>query len=961
MIVSLSVELIGAIPAVEDLGQAFVALAKTIDMAWHTLVAFHDTVDLLDISHVGAEIKKVGDDYDYLKKHGDVVQDLEKAQKDFATATVRGEKEIAAAIKEHIALLKDLNTSFNPQLGTESGAGKGPGLTPPVLTDAVDQNKLEAQAEAENASVSDRLADAKDKATAAEGKLSTAMKLTTTVADEQSAQQALDKQKLTDLGEQYKILNDAIYDESRMQNADVAAHKASIPAYESAKNALLEFTQAHKGEHSLSESDNETLTQLRANYDAARSTFDSTASVIRTVTSTLREHREEAARDKAAMEELADAAAIAAATAQKAWSTFLADQQNKMADDLATFQKTNAQKVAYYANAIAQMGQVSAANLEQMKSDYSAEESAFKGMLQAQVDAYKAALDKEQSMTDTFLDDLLNEHKTFRDEFKSLMDSMFKDYLDGVSKMLVGSQDHPGPLQGIAQFFGAPSAPTETNSMADAATDLQQGATDLGTVSTGALPQAAAALSNSAAQLGQAAQRLGSGSGTTSSSTGPNLTGGQVIGTQMTPSGPALVTWTGGVDAEEINADVNKAGGAGGGTTTPVAGDTMTSYFTPGADGSMQIGFTGAAAAALAPASGQPWGVGTPMPSAPWGWGQAPGSGTGGVQIGDENFASPQAAAGAMLQQALMGYMMGQSVNSMMYPNELPGQGFTAGIGGALGDIGGSMVGGPVGGFIGSILGSLVGGLFGPHETAAEEPDVSEPSYGSPWTYGQFVSNMIGTYGTYNGQTIQAQPGYNIYEGGTPMGQQVYQELADLPKNLSPVVEGLASQLRALEDGDTNANALEIKSQSQGMFTLESGAQISVQSYMQMMGEFMAATAGMLPTYTLSRTYPNFNKSTLNETGEYDPTLNYGPLAPGQKPPPGYTQPGYPNGPNVGPSGQGAPVEISVKVDGVIVSSKSISDQLALALAQALERLNIGTAAGGLAQRMGTRVGGGDW
>lgn len=72
-------------------------------------------------------------------------------------------------------------------------------------------------------------------------------------------------------------------------------------------------------------------------------------------------------------------------------------------------------------------------------------------------------------------------------------------------------------------------------------------------------------------------------------------------------------------------------------------------------------------------------------------------------------------------------------------------------------------------------------------------PDVSEPNYGTPWTYGQFVSNMLGTYGTYNGQTIQAQQGYNVYEGGTSMESQLADELKTLPKNLSPVVEGLAS------------------------------------------------------------------------------------------------------------------------------------------------------------------------
>jgi hypothetical protein len=221
---------------------------------------------------------------------------------------------------------------------------------------------------------------------------------------------------------------------------------------------------------------------------------------------------------------------------------------------------------------------------------------------------------------------------------------------------------------------------------------------------------------------------------------------------------------------------------------------------------------------------------------------------------------------------------------------------------------------------------------------------------------------MIGTYGTYNGQTIQAQQAYNQYEGGTPEGQQVYQELADLPKNLSPVVEGLASQLRALEDGDTNSNALEIKSESQGMFTLESGATVSVQQYMQMIGEFMSETAGMIPTFQLTRAYPNLNKSTLKQTGEYDPTVSYGPLPPQGTPPPYYGQPGSPGNPN---EQQNRPIQLTVNITGPVIGGGDIPDKVAQAIAQALQRQDIGTGAGGLSTRLsssrGNGGGGGDW
>jgi len=685
--------------------------------------------------------------------------DLRNAAGDYSKAYVRAEHEIAAAIKSHIDLLKDLNTSFNPKLGTEPKGSSSAGFTPPVINDAIDQNRLLAQAESENAATSDRLADAKEKATVAESKLATAIKMTTSVAADQSAQQALDKQKLADISEQYGILNNAIYTETRMQTADVAAHKASIPAYEGAKDALLSFTHAHAGAKDMSEADKETMTALKAIYDAAKTTFDSTASVVRTVTDTLRSHREEAARDAAQQYELAHATEIAAAAAQKAWDTFTTDEQNKMGDDLQTFQMTNSQKVAFCANAIAQMGAVSAANLEQMKSDYQAEESAFKSMISEEVAARKAALEKEEAITQTFLSDMLTEHKTFGEEVKAILASMVKDYVDAMSKMLF-SNAQPNSGSFFQQLFGAISP---------------QNSSATGTFSTSVskFQQAVDAFS----RLGETGRTGGGGI--------LPLTGGQALATQQTPSGTALVTLTGGVDAEEIASDVNKAGG----TTTPVAGDTMTSYANPGAPGSpINMGWTPQAAMALSQSMNQAntagWGVGegqgafTPA----WGVGVAPGAPS-----------SSGMTAGQGVGAALMGYGIGENVNSLMYPNELRRQGFTAGLGGALGDVGGTMVAGPVGGFIGAILGSLIGGLFGPHETAAQEPDVSEPNYGTQWTYGQFVSNMLGTYGTYNGQYVAAQQGYSQYYGNKSMESDLVQTLQTLPKDLSPAIEGVSA------------------------------------------------------------------------------------------------------------------------------------------------------------------------
>jgi hypothetical protein len=977
-IVQLSTELIGIIPAAEDMGSAvvdvFQTISHTVGIAIHDITAFHDAVDLVDIGHVNEELNKSLADQNWLSKNdpASALKKFQQAATDYGKAYKTAENEITAAIKQHIAAVDNLNTSFNPTLGTKAPSS-GSGYTPPVLTDEIDQDKLETQAQEENMRVSDALADAKDRATVAEASLSAAMKDATTVAGEQSAQAALDAKTIEDLSAQHKILNNAIYDETRMLGVDSAAHQAATAKYEAAKAALTSFTQAHAGEKEVAEADKETIEKLRAAYQGAEQEWEKTGSVVHTLTGEIRAHREEAARDAAQQLTLASSARDAAASAERDWDKYYQDQQQKAADDLATFRLSNAQKVVYFAQQLSSVQSLISQNQAALDALYQEDVAAFKAgdfakvrdveqtmaqisalilhevdqakqydedelnakkeILQQEADAYKAMIDKEEQITQTFLDDILTEHKTFAQEIKSVMDSMLKDYIAGMSKaMFPQNAGQTGSTNGFAQFFqgffGGVSGSSAQTQNAD--TQLQNAGMKLESVATGPQTQAAQALSGSAQQLDQAAlalQRSSSSNGGTSG-----------LATYPTPSGNALVTYTGGVDADEITTDFNTASTAGDNTTYPLSGGQ-----------SIMLGWNGASTASLGGDEGDQAlseipGVGVPL------------SMTNVSSVAPAGASSAFSKIGSYVSEALMGYMMGQSINSLENPNEAPGDSSAtfAGIGGALGDIGGTIVGGPVGGFIGSILGSLVGGLFGNHETEAQEPDIYTPGYG------QFVSNMIGTYGTYNGQTIQAQQAYNQYEGGTPEGQQVYQELADLPKNLSPVVEGLASQLRALEDGDTNSNALEIKSESQGMFTLESGATVSVQQYMQMIGEFMSETAGMIPTFQLTRAYPNLNKSTLKQTGEYDPTVSYGPLPPQGTPPPYSNQPGYPNGPS-GPNGQ-RQINLTVNVNGTVIGGGQIPDQVAQEIAQALQRLDIGTAAGGISTRLGSsRGGGGDW
>jgi hypothetical protein len=887
------------------------------------------------------------------------------------------------ALKQLEDSLKNVeHLSHNPIMDQTKG-GKGAGFTPPVLTDQIDQNKLDAAAQAENAATADKLAEAKDRAAIAEAGLTVSMKLATTVASQASAQASLDTQKIADLSEQYKILNESVYQETRMRDADRTSLSEATANYHAAQSALDRFNQAHRNAKDISESDKELQKVLTAAMQQYKAAVDDADHAVKSLSSSIRTHGEEAARDKAAMIDLADASSYASAEAQRSWGKFLTDEQTKLHDDLATFQMSNAQKVVYFANALGEMQSAAAANealLKQYQQDEldafkagnlekvasyeqamakisalivqeydlmkqydQSELESYKSMLQDELNARKAVLEKEQQLTQRILDDILTEHKTFAQELKSVLDGMLKDYIASMSKLIFPTNQGLGPstnpfAQFFSGFFGVDSGTNAQQSQA--ALPLTNAANKLSTVATGPQTSAATALSGSATQLDNAAAALSRSASTA----------GSGVGTIPTPSGPAIPTYTAGVDAQEWTSDFNAVSGS----VPAVAGDIVSSYGGMPASGMVQFGWGPGSAQSLIDENMYSALENAPMvsPSDT----SIPGITGGGASAAS----SALSKYGGYLMDALMGYMIGQSVNALENPNEMPGQssGTWAGIFGGIGDVAGSIIGGPVGGMIGGLLGGLFGGLFGSHETAAQMPDVSEPTYGTQWNYGQFVSNMIGTYGTYNGQYIQAQAPYNQYEGGTPMGKQVYEELADLPKNLSPVVEGLANQLRALERGDTNSNALEIKSESQGMFTLESGAQISVQSYMQMIGQFMAATAGMLPTYTVSRAYPNFNNSTLTQTGMYDPTVSYGSGAQGVPPPPPVQgQPGYP-GPNSQQSSR--PIQVGpIIINGDVMDDK-IPDEFALKVAQALARLGFGTAAGGLTHRMGTRVSGGD-
>jgi hypothetical protein len=831
--------------------------------------------DALKGGHIGDALDDIGKaESSFNNLHGGTVKATESTR-DFDAAwtklrqglgdifhpQVAAAEKLASAMKEIAALAKGVNSLDNnpwskePQKGSQSS-----GYTPPVIADAIQSNKLEAQAQEENAQVSDRLADAKDAAEQAEARLNVAMKLTTSSASEQAAQNELNKQKVADLTGQLGILNPAIAQEQQMLVADNAAKVTAGQQYESLRQHLISVTTALAGQKNISEGTKEAVDQLRGAVDAAKTRYDDASSSVKSLTSEIRTHREEVAKDSAAITDLANTSAYVAAEMARKWGDYYAKEQADLKEFLDTFRLTNEQKVEYYAEAAAQINGIDH-DSEQLRESYLQKYiEAVKATAQQELEAAKQVLDEEKQAVQTTLDDILTEHKSFSDELKSIFDSILKNYVSMLSEMVVKSNW----FQGIAHTFGAPTLPGATTQApasdaqlqqasqalqsaasqgSQAATQTSQAATQTGQAAT-QTGQSATQMSQAATQLDEAASRLGSivsgGTSDATDSNNPLATLSWVANvSQGTYSSPFYVAESPGGASETLQSILAAPGGAYSAIAATNPYDQVA-----------QIESQATAEEANVPVSGV----------------SAAGKGLGGALSG-----------------ALEGYGIGDMISGLTGENQTWG-----GVGGAvLGGVGGALFG-PVGSAIGGLVGGLLGGLFGNHEQPWQEPDINQPGYG------QFVSNMIGTYGTYNGQYVAAQSPYNVAQGGTPEGKDVFNELAALPKNLSPALAGLASQLKALERGDTNDNALEIKSEYQGMFTLESGAVVSVQKYMQLIDEFMKEAPNVIQAFTLTRTYPNLDISHLRRNAQGDEVAGGGSTSSGT------------SGPNVGLGGLAA-------------------------------------------------------
>jgi hypothetical protein len=311
------------------------------------------------------------------------------------------------------------------------------------------------------------------------------------------------------------------------------------------------------------------------------------------------------------------------------------------------------------------------------------------------------------------------------------------------------------------------------------------------------------------------------------------------------------------------------AGGAGGAGASGGSGGLLGGI--PGItssaqQGAAQYGLLGA----LVGTGGAPQILGSM--SAAGGGGGGPALGTNGWGLdGWDTGTSPTTYAkggglSSLIGSGLQAVGLGNLGSSLTGGNSLGGS--IGGLAGsAIGDMIGKMIGtgfGPAGMVVGSLLGGAIGGLFGPHETAAETPDSSDPNYN------QLLANWQGN--TINSPQGQVSPTnqYWTANGGTSQSQQISQmiDTANL-SSLTSAQQSIVQQLISL-NGGTSGNNLAVTDEHQGVVTLVSGKKISVSDWESLISQYTTAfgnSSGSSPVYTLGRTYPDFNLSTLNNTG----------------------------------------------------------------------------------------------
>ncbi len=151
---------------------------------------------------------------------------------------------------------------------------------------------------------------------------------------------------------------------------------------------------------------------------------------------------------------------------------------------------------------------------------------------------------------------------------------------------------------------------------------------------------------------------------------------------------------------------------------------------------------------------------------------------------------------------------------------------------GALGPAGWGLIAGS------ALLGAFGGSMFGDHFPISDEPDIGEPVVGGV-DYGQFVANMTGEAGSFNGSTIDPMSQFSGPQDAESyqLEQDVQKVLASPSQYPSQLVQ-MAQQLQKYNPGN-EPYGFSINGEKNDVFTLHSGASVNVQTYQGLVQQFM--------------------------------------------------------------------------------------------------------------------------
>lgn len=487
----------------------------------------------------------------------------------------------------------------------------------------------------------------------------------------------------------------------------------------------------------------------------------------------------------------------------------LSDQ--KMREDLATAQMTDAQRLDFYTRMLGQMSTATAAQEQQSEQIYGKYVAAVEANDNAIAAAHKKWMDAAKAETESFISDVIVKHESLKDILAGIYDQILKNFVNMTAQMITQSPWMKNILEGASGMpilgGGAPPGTTPGGGLSSLVSGFGGGST----THNGSSPGNALFVQLADAEGNYLSKVTGNVSGVSSSS--------------------LMSAW-------------NST------TTTGLAQQ----------------------AAAASSSAGSNQGLNAAESQFVYGYGPSGGAAITGKQMTSADIAG-----------AISGAAIGPAISNIIDPNQNP---TGASVGGAVGGglatafttaaVAAGTINPLVGGAIdigGMILGSLLGGLFGKQGPPATPNPLTTNASQQQW-----VANYQGIpfYASSDPGSPTFAPGNQYYtaNNGQSMANSVQQQMQAAAANITNLTQAQKDQLLIMQGlGGASGSGLNItgtsRSGSTQMFTLQSGQTVTaaqlqqdVQNFMQVFGSTSTS-----PLFSLARTYPNFNASSLIAAG----------------------------------------------------------------------------------------------